>query len=147
MVNEGLVKRLLRNLESHLADLRECRSIPLGEFQGNKKTQRYAERTLHIAIETVLDIAHHVISDEQLREPTSYADAFMVLAEAEVLTVELSERCRGMAQFRNLLVHAYERIDPVQTCAIIQRNLPDFEDFARQISTWLKEKKEEAEVS
>lgn len=139
MVNQILVKRLLGNLHAHVADLRECQSIPLTDYEVDVKTQRYVERTLHIALETVLDITHHIISDENFREPKSYADAFSVLAEHKVISSTLAEKCRKMAQFRNLLVHAYERIDPAQVYGIVQRSLDDLVSFASQIFAFVNQ--------
>ncbi len=137
MVNELVAKRLLANLQGLVRDLEEAGRTTLAEFRRDVRTQRYVERTLHIAIEAVLDLAHHIISDERLREPNSYADAFVVLAENHIISQTLAAQGERMAKFRNLLVHYYERLDPDQTYAVLQAGPADLHEFARQINQWM----------
>ncbi len=137
MVDMALMNRLLLNLRGYRQDLREFESLKLDAFRTDVRTQRYAERTLHVAIECCMDICHHLISDQQWREPDSYADAFNVLAEHGVLTSEAAERYRLMAQFRNKLVHYYEKIEPEQVLSIARSRADDFTDFAAFIEAWL----------
>ena len=40
---------------------------------------------------------------------------------------------KKMAQFRNIVVHDYARIDPVIVVAILQRNIDDFKSFAAEV--------------
>jgi uncharacterized protein YutE (UPF0331/DUF86 family) len=137
MVDMGLINRLLLNLRGFRQDLREFESLKLDAFRTDVRTQRYAERTLHVAIECCMDICHHIISDQQWREPDSYADAFNVLSEHGVLTAEAAARYRLMAQFRNKLVHYYEKIEPEQVFSIARSRAEDFTDFAAFVETWL----------
>lgn len=80
-----------------------------------------------------LDVAHHIISDEGLREPDSYADAFVVLAENGVISVSDAKTYRLMAQFRNKIIHYYEKVDPEQVFA---GHLGDFEVYAQSVRKW-----------
>ena len=78
MVNIPTIRRLLSNLEGYLNDLRNATDITREKFLTDIRSQRFVERTLQIAIECCMDVVHHIISDEGFREPTSYADAFIV---------------------------------------------------------------------
>lgn len=138
MVNEAIVARLLSNIEGYVTDLRSSDDITHQKFLSDIRAQRFVERTLQIAVEACMDVTHHLISDEKWREPSSYADAFTVLAENGVLTAEDAERYRLMAQFRNKVVHYYEKVDPEQVFAIFKGHLNDFTDFAESIRTWLR---------
>ena len=84
-----------------------------------------------------MDVAHHIISDERWREPDSYTDAFAVLAENEVLSAKEVQTYRLMAQFRNKIVHYYEKLDPEQVFAVFVGHLADFDDYARSVRAWL----------
>ena len=86
-----------------------------------------------------MDVAHHLISDEKWREPSSYADSFVVLAENGVLAAKDAERYRLMAQFRNKVVHYYEKVDPEQVFSIFKGHLQDFTDYVESIRHWLKD--------
>ncbi len=137
MVDAALIHRLLSNLRGYRQDLREFESVKLDTFRIDVRTQRYAERTLHVAIECCVDICHHLISDQQWREPDTYADAFIVLAENGVLTSEAAGTYRLMAQFRNKLVHYYEKIEPEQVLTIARLRADDFSNFATAVEIWM----------
>jgi uncharacterized protein YutE (UPF0331/DUF86 family) len=44
-----------------------------------------------------------------------------------------------MAQFRNLIVHNYARIDDFQVYAILKRYLPDFDEYATVVVRCLED--------
>lgn len=137
MVNEGIVKRLLNNLESYVTDLRSATDIDRAAFMSDVRSQRFVERTLQMAIEGVLDIAHHIISDEGWREPASYADAFAVLAEHAVITEGMATKGELMARFRNLIVHHYGSVDRDQVYDVFANHLGDLDELVAQVRDWL----------
>lgn len=66
---------------------------------------------MYLSIECLLDIGNHIISDKGLRKPETYSEIFQILAEEEIISQKLLEELKGMAAFRNILVHDYLRID------------------------------------
>ena len=131
MVEPNVIVRILTLLDEYLRDLEEIRQTKkLQDFLTDKVTRRYSERTLQIAMEACLDIAGHIISYEGLREPVDNKDCFQVLYETGIVPNDLSERLKKMAQFRNVVVHDYLRINPEIIFSIVQRNLPDIASFA-----------------
>lgn len=137
MVNEEIINRLLNNMEGYLHELRSAKDINYAKFMHDIRSQRFIERTIHILIEACFDVVHHIISDKGLREPASYVDAFTVLAENDVLGDQSVDRYKLMAQFRNKLVHYYEKIEPEQVFAIFSHHLADFDRFILDIKAWL----------
>lgn len=57
----------------------------------------------------------------------------VVLAENGILPKEKLEQYKKMAQFRNVIVHDYARVDPEILIGILKRNLGDLAFFARTI--------------
>ena len=138
MVNRVLLERILSDIKSNLQDLQDASDITWEIYRTDKRKRRFVERTLHIMIEACIDIAQHIISDEQLREPANYRDTFVVLAENDILDTSDLTRFENMASFRNLLVHYYERLDDEVVFGIFKRNLSDFEIFVKRIVAYLK---------
>jgi len=68
---------------------------------------------LHLwqAVQLVIDLALSACLQLNLGTPATYAEAFRRLHEAGVLEAGLAERLARAAGFRNVLVHAYERLD------------------------------------
>jgi uncharacterized protein YutE (UPF0331/DUF86 family) len=60
------------------------------------------------ASQAAIDLAMHVVAVKHLGMPQSQADAFRLLADADDLERDLSERMIGMCGFRNVLVHQYQ---------------------------------------
>jgi uncharacterized protein YutE (UPF0331/DUF86 family) len=90
-------------------------------------------------IEQCIDLANHIISDENLRPPESYADTFKVLMEEGIISKNLFKRLEKMAKFRNIIVHHYEVINPDIVISILRKNLRDFDLFKKAILQHLKE--------
>lgn len=141
MVKVGVIQRLLNNLEGYVNELRVATDITHDRYLKDIRLQRFVERTLQIAIECCFDVIHHIISDEGYREPDSYGDAFAVLAENGVLPDESVKEFQMMAQFRNKIVHYYEKVDPEQVYAIFRNNLGTFDVFKERIYSWLNLRK------
>ncbi|GAQ24125.1 type VII toxin-antitoxin system HepT family RNase toxin [Tepidanaerobacter syntrophicus] len=131
MVEKETIVRRLAFLEEYCRDLDEARqTITFDTFTRDKIVRRYIERTLHMAVEACLDIANHIISYEGYREPLDNKDIFQVLFEQEIIDEKLKESLKKMAQFRNVIVHDYVRIQPEIVYNILQKNLGDIYDFA-----------------
>ena len=137
MVNTAVIQRLLNNLASYVNDLRSADDITHDRYITDIRLQRFVERTLQISIECCFDIIHHIISDRNFREPDSYADSFSVLAEQGIFSRQSVPDFQMMAQFRNKIVHYYDKIDPEQVYAIFKGKLETFDSFKNQIETWI----------
>lgn len=132
MVDRAVIERLLVQLEEYLRDLDEARiHYTLAHLKENKIIRRYIERTLQVAIEACLDLAGHIISYEGFREPLDNKDCFQVLLENDIIPPELNERLKKMAQFRNVVVHDYIRVNPEIVYAIVQKNIRDIVAFSQ----------------
>jgi len=137
LVDKLLVGRKLAQIDTYLKQVGDYSKISLNQYKIDWKTQRIVERTLHILIEACVDIANHIISDQEMRLPTGYADTFKVLMEKKVIGKDLCGTLEKMARFRNVVVHQYETIDPAIVVSILHRNLRDFEKYKKAIIKYL----------
>lgn len=129
MVDRDLILRRFADLETYLGQLAPYRDIDLETYRGDWKTQRVVERTLHLAIETCMDVAEHIVADRRLRVPETGGATFEILAEAGVLPRDLGTSLARMVGFRNILVHDYARLDPEIVLKALRADLQDFERF------------------
>ena len=89
-------------------------------------------------IETCVDIAGHIISDQKYRVPKTYADAFRVLREEGILDKDLVESMKRMAKFRNVVVHDYEEVDAEIVVTIMRKHLVDFLYYKHAVVEFVK---------
>jgi uncharacterized protein YutE (UPF0331/DUF86 family) len=120
MVDRDLILRRLANLETYLEQLVPYRVIDVDAYAQDWKTQRVIERTLHLAIETCMDVADHIVADRRLRVPETGAESFEVLADAGLLPKDLGTSLALMVGFRNILVHDYTRLDPAIVIRVLR---------------------------
>jgi len=137
MVDKILLERILADIKSNVKELRDANDITWDIYRADVRARRFVERTLHITIEGCIDAAQHIISDEQMREPTSYRDTFAVLTENKILSVEDLSRFENIASFRNLLVHYYDNVDDEIVYGIFKNNLSDLDLFVERIISFL----------
>ena len=137
MVNRLLLERILADIKSNVGELKRATDINWDVYRTDVRARRFVERTLHITIEGCIDAAQHIISDEQMREPASYRDTFLVLTENKILKPQDLSQFENIASFRNLLVHYYEKIDDAIVFSIFKNNLADFDLFVDRIVYFL----------
>lgn len=95
------------------------------------------ERGLQVAAQAVFDIGNHVLSGAFAERPAEYAAIPSHLRDHGVLSAALEKRLRGLAGFRNLLVHDYVRVDPRRVRDLVDARLGDFDAFATEVERWL----------
>lgn len=139
MVDKNMVLRKLSAIDEYLQQIREFSGVSVDEYKSNWKSQRIVERTLQMLIETCADIANHIISDRNMRIPTSYSDTFKVLLENNVIDENLFSVMEKMAKFRNIVVHQYEEVDAEIVIIILRKHLDDFVRFRDAILGSLKD--------
>jgi uncharacterized protein YutE (UPF0331/DUF86 family) len=141
MVDETLILRKLSDLEQYFGQITEYNEISVREYKNDWKLQRIIERTLQMMIETCVDIAGHIISDNNYRIPDSYADAFKVLSENKIIPEDLCRTMVQISKFRNIIVHHYDRVDADIIVAILSKRLDDFNTYKIAIIDYLHPQK------
>jgi uncharacterized protein YutE (UPF0331/DUF86 family) len=142
MVDRLIVERILGDIKANVEELKQARDITWDVYRTDTRSRRFVERTLQILVEACIDLAQHIIADEQLREPSSYRDTFIVLAERGILASEELPCFEQMAAFRNLIVHYYDKIDDTVVFGVFKRNLGDFDLFVERITAFVNRPKE-----
>jgi len=130
MVDDVLVLKKLASLAEYASQLKEFAGISVQDYRLDWKVQRIVERTLQMMIEICADIANHIIADQCLRLPQTYAETFQILGENGILPLEKSQVMEKMAKFRNIVVHQYETVDAEIVVMILKKHLGDFEEFS-----------------
>ncbi len=129
------VRKKLALIDSFVRELRVLARPE--EIERDVREERFVLHTLQLAIQAALDVASHIVADDQLGEPRQYRDLFLTLVEAGWLPRELSEPLTQMAGFRNLVVHGYEAIDLATVRRILDRRLGDLTAFTAAVRSRL----------
>jgi len=138
LVDKILIMRKLAELEIYIKQMQEYSTITVKEYSKDWKLERIIERTLQMMIELCVDITNHIIADKKYRVPTSYSDTFQVLEEEGLISKKQYKTMKKMAQFRNIVVHHYDKIDETIVVNILRRNLKDFFEYRDSILKIIK---------
>jgi len=137
LVRKELIAARLERLRDYVKTLKAIQKYDLNSFKNDVFVHATAERYLQLAIECILDIGNHIISDRAFRKPDTYAEIFEILAENKVITKRLLKELEGMVAFRNILVHDYLRVDLDKVYDILHKRLPSLEKLGAAFSRLL----------
>ncbi len=139
LYGEGdVIIRKLSKLKEYVDELRTANDISYDAYRSNARNRAFVERYIHIAIQTVFDIANNIISYRQWKEPETYRETFSILSAHGVLPDNKVADFQNMASFRNMLVHHYENVDDEVVYGIFKNRLGDFDIFQSYILEYLK---------
>ena len=138
-MSNDLKKALDRDkIIERIGDIKEA-TKELKIYQDLREENFYlASYWLRIAIEAVLTIATHILS----RIPTNgkqkdYTQVILSLADYNVLPSDFAQKIKGMAGYRNRLVHLYWKVRPEELYSIVKNDLSDFDGFIDNITRFL----------
>jgi uncharacterized protein YutE (UPF0331/DUF86 family) len=112
--------------------------LSLEEMRANPITAYGIQHVLQICLETLINMAHHIIAACNFATPKSHAESFEILAREGVITdEELLRNLKKMSRFRNLVVHRYWDVNDEIVYEILHKDLQDFKRFAEAVNTFL----------
>lgn len=133
MIDKSLIVAKAEKVDAHLRRIKVKRSVTVEEFLGDQDRQESVLFNLQMAIQSCVDIAAHVISDEDLGVAGSTNEMFYMLEENGYLTRELTEKMVVAVGFRNLVVHEYGKIDLTKIYQIANQGIGDLEEYLRAV--------------
>jgi uncharacterized protein YutE (UPF0331/DUF86 family) len=137
-LNEGLIQKRCQDIEDSLKRLEKIKEVNKDEFLKNRDLQDIASYRLLVAIESVLSLCYHVSAKKLKKAPGEYTECFILLADDEIISRDLSEKLKKMARFRNMLVHMYWKVEYEVVFDILQDSLDDLRHFSNAITALLK---------
>jgi len=131
MTDRDLVAKKLARIVTCLHELRTMASVD--RLRDDVREKRFVEHTLQIAIQSALDVASHIASDQRLGEPETNRALFQLLARTDVISTDLSHRLAEMAGFRNVLVHGYDDVQVQIVEDVVRNHLGDLDEFVASV--------------
>lgn len=133
LVNREIILSRIDKVNQYVSFLKGVSKYSVTQFISDPLIYGSTERFLHLAIESVLDIGNHIIADRNYQKPESNKQIFEILHQNQVIDTDLLPGLSRMAQFRNILVHDYMKLDREVVYNVVTTNLSDFEQFVQSI--------------
>ncbi len=116
-----------------------------GAIRSDLRLERFVEHTLQIAIQSVLDVASHIVSEERLGEPRTNQELIDLLVRHAWLPHALELPLHQVIGFRNVLVHGYDDVDLSIVEDIVRHRLEDLVAFASVVRQRIAPARQERE--
>ena len=107
MIDKKLVRKKLSELENYILTLERLKAYPIAELQKSREKLWSVEHGLQLAIQLVIDTGNHILAAIGEQEIEDYVDVIDKLGERGIIPLEFAQTIRGMAGFRNILIHEY----------------------------------------
>lgn len=133
MIDQNIILNKTSKVHHHLNRIRRKREISLEDFFMDLDRQEIILFNLQMAVQNCIDIAAHIISDDELGMAGSTSEMFYILQENAYLTFELAEKMVAAVGFRNIAVHEYGNIDLKLVFQMAKKDLDDLERFVKAI--------------
>lgn len=137
MTDTSIIRKKLSELENNIQTLERLRSYPLTDLQNDREKAWSVEHGLQLSIQIIIDTGNHILAAKGEHEIEDYVDVIDKLGEKNIIPSEFAQTIRGMAGFRNLLIHEYASVDMKKVYNVLQNRLDDFRKFARYIDMYL----------
>lgn len=128
MVDQDLIQEKIANIQSCLKRIQDKTQGKTQSLQ-DLDTQDIFVLNLQRAMQSTIDLASHVVADENLGLPKTLRENFELLEKNKIIDAKLAEEMKKMVSFRNIAVHDYQSIDPEILKAILAKHLKGLERF------------------
>jgi uncharacterized protein YutE (UPF0331/DUF86 family) len=126
-----LIDKKLSFIEARVRELRELARPEL--IDRDVREERFVAHTLQLAVQAALDVASHIVSDDNLGEPNTNRELFDLLGKNRWLPQHLTGTMRSIVGFRNILVHGYQAVDLKIMRDVVENRLDDLLAFVDAI--------------
>ena len=126
------ILRKLEEMEGYVLELEGM--IPSEEeYLSDLVIRRACEKTVQLAVESVIDVISMLVSYSRIGVPNSEDDLVELLLKNKLMSSKLGNIIRGMKGFRNILVHKYGDLEDEMAYGFLSKRLNDFSLFSKSV--------------
>jgi len=137
-VDKNTIKDKLLRLREVVNILNESRESSKEEFLKDSKLSGSVMFNMVVGIELIVDIGNHILAEAFQKPAKTYKDVIIFLGEFEVIPKEFSENNKEMPDFRNKLIHDYDRVSLDKVYEYLQKAPSVFTEFAQYYAEFIK---------
>ncbi len=137
-MDRDILLRKLDSLARCVGRIEQKRPATLQSLLTDIDLQDILSINLERAVQLSVDLGAHIIADRDSPPPATMGDVFEILSAHNLIPAEVATALRRAVGFRNLSVHAYDRVDWERVFDIVHERLDDFRVFAAAIARILE---------
>jgi uncharacterized protein YutE (UPF0331/DUF86 family) len=137
MTMDRVITRKLQELQECIRQLRKLQAYSYEEIVDDLEKIWAIERGIQVSIQIIIDVGNYILASIGENQVEDYTNIFDKLGQHGVLPQEFALEIRGMAGFRNILVHRYTEVDLKRVYDVLQNRLDDFMKYIQYIESYL----------
>jgi uncharacterized protein YutE (UPF0331/DUF86 family) len=137
MTKRDVVEKLLATVADRSARVARLARPTVQDLAADEDALDLVAFNLMLAVQAACDATAHIIADEQFQPAASLAEGFHRLAEQGVVSDHTATQLGRAVGLRNVVAHAYHRIDPAAVQRASTEGITDLDAFVREVATWL----------
>ena len=138
MVKEEVVRRHLKDLEQAIVELQKLQGRSENDLRTDVAFCWSVEHALQIAIQNVIAVGAHILSSDLKNEWNDYTEVIDKMGQHKMLPGEFSQKIRGFASLRNIIVHRYLDVNLSILHDVLENHLDDFRQCIGYIDKYLE---------
>ena len=135
-MNSIVIASKLESLRRYLDRITSKKPESLDDLLQDIDVQDIIALNLERSVQLCVDIANHILSSLEDSPAMSMAESFERLSEKKIIPDELGKNLKKAVGFRNLSVHAYDKIDWKLVWNILEGDLKDLVEFLECVESF-----------
>lgn len=138
MVDRSVVRAKVGAIQVRLHELKIRRAVTGAHLARDKAVQAIILHNYQVAIQACCDLASHIVADQELGIPGTSADLFEILGQAKIIPASLADRFKKHVGLRNLIVHAYDKLNYRTIAESLPQRIQDISRFLKAVVSYAK---------
>lgn len=138
MVDRSVIRAKVGAIQVRLRELKIRRGVTETQLARDRAMQAIILHNYQVAVQACCDLASHIIADQELGIPGTSADLFEILGQAKIIPISLAERFKKHVGLRNLIVHAYDKLNYRAITESLPQRIQDVSRFLRAVVSYAK---------
>ncbi len=137
-IDKKSINKKLNKLTESLEYLEKYKKESKEDFLIDFTVNAAAMHYMVLGIEIITDIGNHILNENYQISSDEYSEVIEKLGEYEIVPEKFAKENADMAKFRNLIIHAYDKIDMEQVYQNLQKTPDIFRKFAKYYVEFLE---------
>lgn len=137
MSHPGVIAKMLGAIRHRVERVQALRKASADELSSDEDALDLVAFNLMLAVQAACDVAAHVIAEEGFAPASTLAEGFSRLAEKGVISSASAKQLGRAVGLRNVVAHAYHKLDAASVHAASHGGLADLERFTAEVGAWL----------
>ena len=137
-MNRSTLSEKLESLDRCIKRLKSKTPSSIEALESDIDSQDIIAINLERAIQLCVDIASIILAETECQPPKTMGECFRLLQEAGILSEELADQLVKAVGFRNLSVHAYDKIDWGIVFSLLRDEIADLRAFGAAVTKFIE---------